>query len=135
MARGRGTHEIRIPLAELADSIIVDTRGGDDRVTLDYSLGNLLSVINYQWGDGQDQLVLLGADYVSASIHVESSESGTLQLDDQTISYSAEQIQSLLSIDDVSFTYAPRRLHRNHANSEWYFGRRNATANARASFT
>ncbi len=60
LAHGDGTHTMRIPLAELADSIIVDAGEGDDSIVIDLSNPKVLSRITVQAGAGQDQLTTKG---------------------------------------------------------------------------
>ncbi len=58
LVHGNGTHTVRIPLAELADSIIVDTGEGDDQVTIDLSNATLLARLTVRGGAGHDQIIL-----------------------------------------------------------------------------
>ncbi len=106
LAQGSGTHSLRVPLAELADSIIFDTQGGNDKLTLDYSFGNLLGSIKYLGGAGNDSLVLIGGAFSGATLNVFSTASGSIAFADQEkIEYQAETVDSQLAIDDVTVSY------------------------------
>ncbi len=107
LAHGSGTHTVRIPLAELADSIIVDTGDGDDKVTIDLSDSTLLARLTVRGGKGHDEVILVGADQAGASIDVSSVNEGTIDLaSGHTLNYQAESIDAQLTIDDLSIEYS-----------------------------
>ncbi|MDY0170820.1 MAG: FG-GAP-like repeat-containing protein, partial [Thermoguttaceae bacterium] len=61
-AEGSGTHTITVPLSAFTGSIIVDSLGGNDVLTIDFSGGNPIPIggLSYNGGDGEDLLTLLG---------------------------------------------------------------------------
>ncbi len=106
LAHGDGTHSLKIPLAEIADSVIVDTLGGDDQLTLDFASGELLSRIRFLGGTGSDRIVMQGGALAGASVNVLSNASGSISISEQkVVEYQAESVMSTLSIDDLSVTY------------------------------
>ncbi|MFO1065363.1 MAG: GEVED domain-containing protein, partial [Pirellulales bacterium] len=106
LAHGDGTHTLKIPLAEIADSVIVDTLGGDDELTLDFASGELLSRIRFLGGAGTDHVVMQGSSFAGASVNVLSSSSGRIAFsDEEVVDYEAESITSALIIDDLSVAY------------------------------
>ncbi len=107
LAHGSGSHTVRIPLAELADSIIIDTANGDDQVTIDLQDPSLLARIQVLGGAGHDVVTLIGADQTGATLNVTADDAGTIDLaSGHSLAYQAEAIQFALTIEDLSLVYS-----------------------------
>ena len=106
LVHGDGTHSLKIPLAEIADSVIVDTLAGDDKLTVDFASGELLSRIRFVGGEGADRIEIEEGAFAGASVDVLSNASGKISFsDEEVVEYDAESVISTLSIADLTVTY------------------------------
>ncbi|MCL4207892.1 MAG: hypothetical protein KJ000_35855, partial [Pirellulaceae bacterium] len=94
------------------DSIIVDTLGGNDSLTVDFSLGDFTKTIRYdggtQTGSPGDVLVLTGGTYGAIVFNYENLNDGDIDISGQGISYTGlEPILSNLNTDTVTLNHGP----------------------------
>ena len=112
LAHGSGTHTIRIPIAELYldGKILVNSAGGDDSLSIDYSEGGFERELSFDGGEGIDTLKLVNGSFEGATFSYFDPNSlfagsGTIALTDEPIiAFSGiEPIESTLSINDITF--------------------------------
>jgi hypothetical protein len=106
-------HTIWVPFDVVSgDSVIVDTLGGNDTLTIDFSLGDFAKAIEYrggeQTGSPGDVLVLTGGTYGAIVFNYENLNDGDIDISGQGISYTGlEPILSNLNTDTVTLNYGP----------------------------
>ena len=71
------------------NQIISNLGGGDDHLTLDFTLGSFSKSIAYDGGDGYDTLTITGFGAVSTYTPGNVSGSGTVMVGNDQISFSA----------------------------------------------
>ncbi len=67
-ATGDGSHSITIPLTTFSGAIMINSLGGDDTVTIDFSSGNPLQAggLTFDGGDGDGRLLIVGYSLIDA---------------------------------------------------------------------
>jgi len=110
-ATGSATHSVYVPFSSVVGTqIIVNTLGGDDSLTVDFSLGNFAKAITYNGGtDGStgDSLTVTGGTFADTTFNYTDSSSGTIDItDNQTITYTdLEPLRSTLTATNVTLNY------------------------------
>ena len=106
-------HTITIPFASVTGSrVIVDTLGGDDELTLDFSLGDFAKTISYNGGtngSSGDSLILAGrGSTANATFAFSDPTTGTIDLTDNAqISYTGiEPITLSFVAENVEVNYS-----------------------------
>jgi autotransporter-associated beta strand protein len=69
-------HTIEMPLASIAGSLVIDTLGGNDTVTVDYTGGDLLDIVYNGGPGGLDGLAVIGDSTQTASYSPDSLVTG-----------------------------------------------------------
>ena len=106
LAHGSGTHTVRIPIVEIADSILINTLDGDDQLQLDFAGGSLLSLVQFDGGKGNDKLSLSNGTLAGITLKRLTADTSELSFgDSELIKYQAESLISTLDIDDVTVIY------------------------------
>jgi len=106
------SHEVWVSLDDFSGNIIVDTRGGDDSLTVDCSLGDIGREIEFLGGtqnDVGDELVVCGGgSFADASFYFDSASDGRIELSGgATITYTGlEPIFSTISASTVTLIYS-----------------------------
>lgn len=109
-ATGSGTNEVRVPI-NFSGKIIVDTRGGADTLTIDFSTGNFSREIQYIGGEPTsgpgDTLVLQGGTFDLAVFNANSVDAGSIMLTDNLpISYTGlEPVLANITIANLILNY------------------------------
>lgn len=109
MALGDGTSTVSIPLwAFSSGSILVNTRAGDDLVTIDYSGGNFARPVNYDGGADADSLALTSGAFGTTTYTFTDADSGTIQIPGNgLLTYdNTEPIVSTITATDVVLNYS-----------------------------
>ena len=104
------SHTLAIPFSAVTGtSILVNSAGGTDSLSLDFSKGNFSKQVNYDGGDPStspgDSLTLSGGGLRQRRFHCRRFDSGSINLaGNSTISYvNTEQVNSLLTAANVSY--------------------------------
>ncbi|MEM7391198.1 MAG: GEVED domain-containing protein, partial [Verrucomicrobiota bacterium] len=109
-ATGDGSTSVTIPLAGFTGDILVNGIGGDDTLTIDFSLSDFADQILYDGGaGGSDDLVLTGGSgFDTALFGFVSDSAGSVDITgNQTITYSnLEPITSLINASNVILNYS-----------------------------
>lgn len=108
---GDQTDTVNIPFSAVGGSeIIVNTLGGDDSLTVEYSLGNFSKLIYYdggsQFGAG-DSLALAGGTFANATYTYSNENDGSIDVTGNSlISYTElEPITSSITATNVTLNY------------------------------
>jgi hypothetical protein len=106
---------IEVPLTAITGLILVDTLGGDDVLTVDFSGGNPIPAVGlaFDGGTGSDELVMAGGEFHTSSLTYVSASEGSIALDYDgsgsavtTIAYTGlEMILSTIASDVVELIY------------------------------
>ena len=100
---------VDILLADIS-RIVVDTLGGDDTLTIDFSNGNPIPAggLVFDGGvDGNDSLNLAGGSFTDAAYSFTNANDGSIELDGSTITYTGlEPIISTITASDVTLDYS-----------------------------
>lgn len=93
-------HTATVPFAAVTGTQInVNTAGGDDSLTVDFSRGTFPKPINYNGGTGTNTLLLKGSSFATETVTATNSNSGTITLSGHSITFS-----SLSSVTDLVTT-------------------------------
>lgn len=109
---GNGTSTVRIPLASISGgTVYVNLLGGDDRLTLDYSGGNIVNPVVFNGGSQGligDSLGLIGGSFGLTTYNYFDADSGAIQLPGNgLLSYDdTEPIVSTITATDVVLNYS-----------------------------
>ena len=109
---GNGTSSVQIPLASISGgTVYVNSLGGDDRLTLDYSGGNILNPVVFNGGSQGligDSLALIGGSFGLTTYNYFDADSGTIQLPGNgLLTYdNTEPIASTITATDVVLNYS-----------------------------
>lgn len=106
-------HTAKVPFSDVTGWIQINTLGGDDSLTLDFSLGNFERPINYHGGSqistSGDSLTLTGGSFATGRLTFTDASTGTIDLaGNAPISYTElEPVDTTgTTIDDLVFSYA-----------------------------
>lgn len=111
-ATGAPSRTVHIPVSAFTGNIIVDTLGGDDTLTVDFSDGNFSNAIQFaggtQGGTGDALTLTGGSTFASATYTYLSESDGSVDVSgNSTISYTGlEPITSSISATDVILNYS-----------------------------
>ena len=111
---GNDTIHINSLDADHPDKIVVNGQGGDDQLTIDFSVGNFSSPIEYHGGDtaesSGDNLVLQGGGtFASAEYNFANATGGNIDIaGNATITYTGleQPITSTINATDVTLNYS-----------------------------
>ncbi|MCO6454551.1 MAG: autotransporter-associated beta strand repeat-containing protein [Pirellulaceae bacterium] len=110
---GNGTNTVTIPFAGI-NSVVVNTLGGDDTLTVSYALGNFGVPLSYNGGTQNtmpngDTLVLAGGGLFALAIYnFANANDGTVQVSGNgLLTYTGlEPISSTITASDVTLNYS-----------------------------
>ncbi|MGI0481987.1 choice-of-anchor Q domain-containing protein [Geminocystis sp. CENA526] len=112
-ATGDGTKSLNIPLTAFKGEIFVNTLGGNDILTIDFSNGNPLPTAGLTFNGGSqtstigDQLALTGGTFTTATYTYFNENDGKIDLDGSVINYTGlEPITSTITSDNVVLNYS-----------------------------
>ncbi|WP_197231984.1 dockerin type I domain-containing protein [Novipirellula artificiosorum] len=104
-ATGSGTSTVTISDASVA-SLIVNTLGGDDSLTIDRSGDDWTVPIAFNGGDNNDEISLLGGTATTLSFHYATENDGDIDIDGATIQYTGlEPITSTITAVDIVLNF------------------------------
>lgn len=122
-AGGDATHTLTVPLAAFAGDILVDTLGGNDALTVDYSTGNFDRQIQYEGGADDNSLLLVGGTFVDATFTDMGADSGIIDVSgNPVITYArAGSITSGIGASNVTLNHnaASETITVSNAGNEW----------------
>ncbi len=82
-------HTAYVPFAALiGDQIIADTGGGDDSLSIDFTLGSFTQSINFLGGDGDDSLAITGFGMIATYAPASIAGSGSILVGPNAVSFS-----------------------------------------------
>src|SRR5262245_30253344 len=81
-------HTAFVPFASVTgNQIVADLGGGDDSLTIDFTLGSFSQSIDYAGGDGEDSLTITGMGLISTYTPSDVAGSGTIVVGGENISF------------------------------------------------
>jgi len=91
-ATGDGTNTVEVPFSSVTGSqIIANTAGGDDKLTVDRSLGSFSKTIDYNGGAngavGDELIIQGGGAFTTATYNYTNANDGNIDLDGWVIAY------------------------------------------------
>ncbi len=111
-ATGAGSNQITVSLGTtgFTGGIIVNTLGGDDLFTIDFTAGNFTRDITYNGGENDtadgDVMELVGGHFADPIYTFDNAHDGSINLDGLVISYTGiEPLTSTVTATDVTLSY------------------------------
>ena len=99
-------HTAFIPFASVGDQIIANTGGGDDLLTIDFTLGGFADEIKYLGGDGNDVLAITGFGVIATYTPGDVTGSGSISIGGTNIGFAGLQPVSFDSLAPIDFNVA-----------------------------
>ncbi|MCB1232583.1 MAG: LamG domain-containing protein, partial [Verrucomicrobiae bacterium] len=101
--------DMRVPVANVTEPIVINGSEGDDTLTIDLSNGAIYPAINFDGGaGGNDDIIITGGGLGTATYGFVNENDGSIQLEGQgLITYTGlEPVTSTITAADVVLNYA-----------------------------